>query len=104
MDKINLDISKYSCDELQDIFNINNEVQNEGKHFDKLFFDNEIIKIGNLNITVIKTPGHTPSCISYYVKGRIFVGDTLFMPNIGTARADFPGGSSSILYKSIKKY
>ena len=86
-----------------DIFNINNEVQNEGKHFDKLFFDNEIIKIGNLNITVINTPGHTPSCISYYVKDRIFVGDTLFMPNIGTARADFPGGSSSILYKSIKK-
>ncbi len=85
------------------IFNINKEVSLEGTHFDKLFYDNEVIKIGNLNIKILKTPGHTPSCVSYLIEDRIFVGDTLFMPYAGTARADFPGGSSSILYKSIKK-
>ena len=85
------------------IFNINKEVSLEGTHFDKLFYDNEVIKIGNLNIKILKTPGHTPSCVSYLIEDRIFVGDTLFMPYSGTARADFPGGSSSILYKSIKK-
>jgi len=85
------------------IFNINKEVSLEGTHFDKLFYDNEVIKIGNLNIKILKTPGHTPSCVSYLIEDRIFVGDTLFMPYAGTAMADFPGGSSSILYKSIKK-
>ncbi|MDB3955620.1 MBL fold metallo-hydrolase [Alphaproteobacteria bacterium] len=85
------------------IFNINKEVSLEGTHFDKLFYDNEVIKIGNLNIKILKTPGHTPSCVSYLIEDRIFVGDTLFMPYAGTARADFLGGSSSILYKSIKK-
>ena len=85
------------------IFNINHEVPTEGTHFDKLFYDNEVIKIGNLNIKVIKTPGHTPSCVSYLVEGRIFVGDTLLMPNAGTARADFPGGNATTLFKSIKK-
>ena len=85
------------------IFNINDEVPTEGTHFDKLFYDNEVIKIGNLNIKVIKTPGHTPSCVSYLVEGRIFVGDTLLMPNAGTARADFPGGNATTLFKSIKK-
>ena len=85
------------------IFNINHEVPTEGTHFDKLFYDNEVIKIGNLNIKVIKTPGHTPSCVSYLIEDRIFVGDTLLMPNAGTARADFPGGSATILYKSIRK-
>jgi glyoxylase-like metal-dependent hydrolase (beta-lactamase superfamily II) len=85
------------------IFNINQEVPIEGTHFDKLFYDNEVLKIGNLNIKVLKTPGHTPSCVSYLVEDSIFVGDTLFMPNAGTARADFPGGSAAILYKSIRK-
>ncbi len=85
------------------IFNINHEVPTEGTHFDKLFYDNEVIKIGNLNIKVIKTPGHTPSCVSYLVEDRIFVGDTLLMPNAGTARADFPGGNATTLFKSIKK-
>ena len=84
-------------------FNINKEVSLEGTHFDKLFYDNEVIKIGNLNIKVLKTPGHTPSCVSYLIEDRIFVGDTLFMPYAGTARADFPGGSAAILYKSIRK-
>ena len=84
-------------------FNINKEVSLEGTHFDKLFYDNEVIKIGNLNIKVIKTPGHTPSCVSYLVEDRIFVGDTLLMPNAGTARADFPGGNATTLFKSIKK-
>ena len=85
------------------IFNFNKDISLEGTHFDKLFHDNEIIKIGNLNVKVLKTPGHTPSCVSYLIEDRIFVGDTLFMPNAGTARADFPGGSSTILYKSIRK-
>ena len=85
------------------IFNINNDIQKAEKIFDKLFCEEEIIKIGNLNIKVINTPGHTLSCISYYVEGTIFVGDTLFMPNAGTARADFPGGNATTLFKSIKK-
>ena len=85
------------------IFNINHEVPTEGTHFDKLFYDNEVIKIGNLNIKVLKTPGHTPSCVTYLVADRIFVGDTLLMPNAGTARADFPGGNATTLFKSIKK-
>ena len=86
-----------------DVFNLNKKILSEGKHFDKLFEDNEIINIGNLEVKILATPGHTSCCVSYYVEESIFVGDTLFMPSSGTARADFPGGSASILYNSIKK-
>ena len=86
-----------------DVFNLNKKILSEGKHFDKLFEDNEIINIGNLEVKILATPGHTACCVSYYVEESIFVGDTLFMPSSGTARADFPGGSASILYNSIKK-
>ena len=85
------------------VFNLNKKILSEGKHFDKLFDDNEIINIGNLEVKILATPGHTACCVSYYVEESIFVGDTLFMPSSGTARADFPGGSASILYNSIKK-
>tara|TARA_B100000809_G_C15079194_1_gene509015 strand:- start:750 stop:1604 length:855 start_codon:yes stop_codon:yes gene_type:complete len=85
------------------IFNINKVLLLEGEHFDKLFNDNEIIHVGNLEFKVLATPGHTPGCVSYYVEDNIFVGDTLFMPSTGTARADFPGGSASSLYISIKR-
>ena len=61
------------------------------------------LKIGNLEVKIIETPGHTPACISYLIEDSIFVGDTIFMPHLGTARADFPGGSAEILYNSIQK-
>ena len=85
------------------IFNMHNEVSLNGSQFDQLFKNNEEIKIGGLKIKVLFTPGHTAACVSYYVKNNIFVGDTLFMPEAGTARTDFPGGSASDLYDSIKK-
>ncbi len=74
------------------------------KHqFDKLLKDNEVFNIGELNVKVLHTPGHTPACISYYIQDAVFTGDTIFMPHLGTARADFPGGSAETLYDSIHK-
>ena len=75
----------------------------DGSAFDHLFKDGEIFKIGDLKVEVIYTPGHTPACVAYYLEGHLFAGDTLFSPTIGTARTDFPGGSSTDLYNSIQK-
>lgn len=75
----------------------------DGSQFDYLFKDGEIFYIGSLEVKVINTPGHTPACISYLIGNTIFVGDTIFMPNIGTARTDFPGGDAETLYQSIQK-
>lgn len=79
------------------------DVSGEGSEFDRLFKDGDTFDIGALKGEVIATPGHTPACISYKVGDAIFVGDTLFMPDYGTARADFPGGDARTLYRSIKR-
>jgi glyoxylase-like metal-dependent hydrolase (beta-lactamase superfamily II) len=85
------------------IFNIGDEFKTDGSQFDHLIKDGETISFGNLNIESIPVPGHTPACLAYKVDDAIFVGDTLFPPDVGTARCDFPGGDASTLYKSIKK-
>ncbi|MFZ4832481.1 MBL fold metallo-hydrolase [Rouxiella sp. Mn2063] len=72
-------------------------------HFDRLLADGETFNIGNLSVEVIHTPGHTPACMTYVIGNVAFVGDTLFMPDYGTARCDFPGGDASMLYRSIQK-
>ena len=79
------------------------DVSGDGAEFDRLFKDGDIFVIGNLKGEVLATPGHTPACISYKIGDVIFVGDTLFMPDYGTARADFPGGDARTLYRSIRK-
>jgi glyoxylase-like metal-dependent hydrolase (beta-lactamase superfamily II) len=79
------------------------DVSGEGTEFDHLFRDGERFAIGNLEAEVIATPGHTPACVSYRIGDAIFVGDTLFMPDFGTARADFPGGDARTLYRSIER-
>ncbi|MFQ3249365.1 MAG: glyoxylase-like metal-dependent hydrolase (beta-lactamase superfamily II) [Glaciecola sp.] len=85
------------------IFNLHSELPTDGSQFDFLFEDGEIISLGHLNIQVMHTPGHTPACVSYLIEDAAFVGDTIFMPDFGTARADFPNGSASTLYQSIQK-
>ena len=72
-------------------------------HADHLFKDNEVYQIGNLTGLAIYTPGHTPACMTHLIGDAAFVGDTIFMPDAGTARADFPGGDARVLYRSIKK-
>jgi glyoxylase-like metal-dependent hydrolase (beta-lactamase superfamily II) len=85
------------------IFNLHAELATDGSQFDFLFEDGEIIPLGHLNIHVMHTPGHTPACVSYLIEDAVFVGDTIFMPDFGTARADFPNGSAGTLYQSIQK-
>ncbi|MFZ5790894.1 MAG: MBL fold metallo-hydrolase [Pseudomonadota bacterium] len=75
----------------------------DGSQFDKLFADGERFRIGDLEVEVMHTPGHTPACVTYRVGDAVFVGDTLFMPDYGTARTDFPGGSARELYRSIRR-
>lgn len=75
----------------------------DGSQFDRLFVDNEQFMIGGLVAKVFYTPGHTPACVSYLIGDALFVGDTLFMPDFGTARCDFPGGSAEVLYQSTQK-
>ena len=75
----------------------------DGKVFDHLFADDEAFRLGTLQVRVLHTPGHTPACATYVAGDAAFVGDTLFMPDFGTARADFPGGDARILYRSIRR-
>lgn len=84
------------------IFNAT-DMKPDGGDFDYLFKDGEVFKIGNLAIECIYTPGHTPADLSYRIGDTVFVGDTMFMPDYGTARADFPGGDAHQLYRSIWK-
>jgi glyoxylase-like metal-dependent hydrolase (beta-lactamase superfamily II) len=84
------------------VFNLD-DVSGDGSEFDHLFEDGERFRVGELELEVLHTPGHTPACISYRVGDAVFVGDTLFMPDYGTARADFPGGSAAALYRSIQR-
>lgn len=79
------------------------DVTTDGAVFDRLFDDGERFAIGGLEGEVIHTPGHTPACVSYHVGDAVFVGDTLFMPDFGTARTDFPGGDAATLYRSIQR-
>ena len=79
------------------------DVTDDGAVFDHLFADGERFAIGGLEAEVIHTPGHTPACVSYHIGDAVFVGDTLFMPDYGTARADFPGGDAATLYRSIQR-
>jgi glyoxylase-like metal-dependent hydrolase (beta-lactamase superfamily II) len=85
------------------IFNAGTEFEMDGSQFDRLFADGDTFAVGNLNIAVMHTPGHTPACVTYVAGDAAFIGDTLFMPDFGTARADFPGGSASDLYTSIQR-
>lgn len=85
------------------IFNEGTEFQRDGSQFDRLFADGDTYRIGNLEARAIHTPGHTPACMTHVIGDVAFVGDTLFMPDGGTARADFPGGDARELFKSIKK-
>ncbi len=85
------------------LFNEGTEFERDGSQFDVLFDENQTFAIGNLQCVAMYTPGHTPACTTYVVGDAAFVGDTLFMPDSGTARVDFPGGDASTLYQSIKK-
>ena len=84
------------------IFNIE-ALTTDGSQFDHLFIDGESFRVGDFDARVIATPGHTPACVTYVIGDSAFVGDTLFMPDFGTARTDFPGGNAAQLYRSIQK-
>lgn len=85
------------------VFNEGTEFQRDGSQFDALFNDGDSFHIGQMRADVLHTPGHTPACLTYVIGDAAFVGDTLFMPDFGTARCDFPGGSAEDLYTSIQK-
>lgn len=85
------------------LFNAEDSFAIDGSQFDVLFDDGATFVIGDLTCTVIHTPGHTPACVSYYVGDALFVGDTLFAPDFGTARCDFPGGDAKVLFQSVQK-
>ncbi len=85
------------------VFNEGTQFQRDGSQFDALFKDGDSAHIGQMRIDVMHTPGHTPACLTYVIGDAAFVGDTLFMPDFGTARCDFPGGSADDLYKSIQR-
>jgi glyoxylase-like metal-dependent hydrolase (beta-lactamase superfamily II) len=85
------------------IFNEGTRFQRDGSQFDKLMVDGDTFRIGTMEARAMHTPGHTPACMTYIVGDAAFVGDTMFMPDYGTARADFPGGDARTLFRSIKK-
>jgi glyoxylase-like metal-dependent hydrolase (beta-lactamase superfamily II) len=85
------------------LFNAGSDFQRDGSDFDQLWKDGDHFKIGKLDVTVLHVPGHTPACIAYVIGDAVFVGDTLFMPDYGTARCDFPGGDARTLYRSARR-
>jgi len=85
------------------VFNEGTEFQRDGSQFDQLFTDGDSYQIGNMTVNVMHTPGHTPACMTHTVGNAAFVGDTMFMPDGGSARADFPGGDARVLYRSVKR-
>lgn len=87
----------------KDIFKLGDEFVPNGTQFDCLFDEGESLALGAMEIKVMHTPGHTPSCVTFVVGDAVFVGDTLFMPDYGTARTDFPGGDAAELYRSIQR-
>ena len=85
------------------LFNAGSEFATDGRQFDRLFGEGDRFAIGSLEARVLHTPGHTPACVTYVVGDAAFIGDTLFMPDYGTARCDFPGGDARALYRSIQQ-
>ncbi len=85
------------------VFNLEADFKQDGSQFDTLLKDDEEFRIGDLTAKVLAVPGHTPACVAYQVGDAVFVGDTLFMPDVGTARCDFPGGDAKALYASTRK-
>lgn len=86
------------------VFEMCDDTPSDGSQFDELFEEGDTFNIGDLNVTVWHTPGHTPACASFLVDNSIFVGDTMFAPHLGTARCDFPGGSAKDLYNTIQRF
>ncbi len=86
-----------------DLFNAETTFCRDGSQFDVLLVGGESFQVGNISATVMSTPGHTPACVTYIIGDACFVGDTLFMPDYGTARCDFPGGDAATLYQSVQK-
>lgn len=84
------------------VFNLTDLVP-DGRPFDRLVSDGDRLPLGNLEIETLFTPGHTPACVSYEIGDAVFIGDTMFMPDYGTARCDFPGGDARVLYRSIRR-
>ena len=98
-------IGRHICDVqgvFKKVFNLK-DLNTQGAEFDQLFDDGETFKLGAMDVHVIHTPGHTPACLTYVIGKHAFIGDTLFMPDYGSARCDFPGGDAATLYQSIKK-
>ncbi len=87
----------------RDLFGFDRSFHADGRAFDHLFADGETFALGTIPAEVLHTPGHTPACVSYRIGDALFVGDTLFMPDSGTARCDFPGGDAATLYRSIRR-
>jgi glyoxylase-like metal-dependent hydrolase (beta-lactamase superfamily II) len=85
------------------LFEAGADIARDGSQFDRLFRDGDSFPVGGLTAQVMHTPGHTPACVSYLIGDAVFVGDTLFMPDYGTARCDFPGGDAAELYRSIRR-
>ena len=85
------------------LFNAGTDFATDGRQFDHLFHDGDTFQVGDVQARAIHTPGHTPACMTYVIGDAAFVGDTLFMPDYGTARSDFPGGDARMLYQSIQK-
>ena len=85
------------------VFNFGDDFPADGSQFDRLIADGETFHVGELTVRAMHTPGHTPACMTYVCGNAAFVGDTLFMPDYGTARADFPGGDAATLYRSIRR-
>ena len=85
------------------VFNAGTEFERDGSQFDMLLADGDTYQVGSIDAKVLHTPGHTPACMAHVIGDAVFVGDTLFMPDGGSARADFPGGDARVLYQSIQK-
>ncbi|HEX7385883.1 MAG TPA: MBL fold metallo-hydrolase [Castellaniella sp.] len=99
-------ISEHICAvqaHFQQLYNLGSGFAPDGRQFDRLLGDNEILLLGGLQVRTLLVPGHTPADLAYQVGDAVFVGDTLFMPDVGTARTDFPGGSAQTLYRSIQR-
>ncbi|USG60177.1 MBL fold metallo-hydrolase [Sneathiella marina] len=89
--------------EFKKVFNFGPEMNTDGSQFQRLFQDGEEIPVGELTLEILATPGHTPACIVYKIGDAAFVGDTMFMPDYGSARCDFPGGDARVLYQSTQR-
>ena len=87
----------------KDVFNLDDRFATDGSQFGHLLHDGESLEFGKLSLKAISVPGHTPACMAYEIGNALFVGDTLFMPDVGTARCDFPGGNANVLYQSVKR-